>query len=47
MSMAGVGLETKLKAMKKTGLKPFLAATLSALIIAVVILGLIKLLKIS
>jgi uncharacterized integral membrane protein (TIGR00698 family) len=47
MSMAGVGLETKLKAMKKTGLKPFLAATLSALIIAIVILALIKFLKIT
>jgi len=47
MSMAGVGLETKLKAMKKTGLKPFLAATISALVIAIVILGLIKLLKIT
>jgi uncharacterized integral membrane protein (TIGR00698 family) len=47
MSMAGVGLETKLKAMKKTGMKPFFAAALSALIIAVVILGLIKFLKIT
>lgn len=47
MSMAGVGLETKFKAMKKTGLKPFVAATLSALIIATVILGLIKFLKIT
>jgi uncharacterized integral membrane protein (TIGR00698 family) len=46
MSMAGVGLETKFKAMKQTGLRPFLAATLSALIIAIVILGLIKALAI-
>jgi uncharacterized integral membrane protein (TIGR00698 family) len=47
MSMAGVGLETKLKTMKKTGLKPFLAATISAVVIAVVVLALIKLLKIA
>ena len=47
MSMAGVGLETKFKAMKQTGLRPFVAATISALVIAVVILGLIKVLKIS
>ena len=44
MSMAGVGLETKFKAMKQTGLRPLLAAGISALIIAVVILALIKLL---
>jgi uncharacterized integral membrane protein (TIGR00698 family) len=43
MSMAGVGLETRFNAMKKTGLRPLLAATISALIIAVVILALIKL----
>jgi uncharacterized membrane protein YadS len=47
MSMAGVGLETKFTAMKKTGLRPFFAATVSALVIAVVILALIKLLHIS
>ncbi len=47
MSMAGVGLETKFKAMKQTGLKPFMAATISALIIAVVILAVIKALAIS
>jgi uncharacterized integral membrane protein (TIGR00698 family) len=47
MSMAGVGLETKLKAMKHTGLKPFMAAAISALIIAVVILAVIKALAIS
>ncbi|MGH7942936.1 MAG: YeiH family protein, partial [Limisphaerales bacterium] len=45
MSMAGVGLETKFKAMKKTGLRPFLAATISAVVIAVVTLVLIKVLK--
>lgn len=44
MSMAGVGLETKFTAMRKTGLRPLLAAAVSALIIAVVILVLIKLL---
>lgn len=47
MSMAGVGLETKLTAMKQTGFRPFLAAAVSALIIAAVVLGLIKLLGIS
>lgn len=47
MSMAGVGIETKFKAMKKTGFRPFLAATLSALIIAIVVLMLIKVLAIS
>jgi uncharacterized integral membrane protein (TIGR00698 family) len=47
MSMAGVGMETKFKAMQKTGLRPFLAATLSALIIATVVLVLIKVLAIS
>ncbi len=44
MSMAGVGLETKISAMKQTGWRPLLAAGLSALIIALVILTLIKLL---
>jgi uncharacterized integral membrane protein (TIGR00698 family) len=44
MSMAGVGLETKFKAMRQTGLRPLLAAAISALVIAVVILVLIKLL---
>ncbi|HEV2328318.1 MAG TPA: YeiH family protein [Verrucomicrobiae bacterium] len=47
MSMAGVGLETKFKAMKQTGLRPLVAATLSALVIALVILGLIKFLRIT
>jgi uncharacterized integral membrane protein (TIGR00698 family) len=47
MSMAGVGLETKFKAMKQTGLRPLIAATISALVIALVILGLIKFLKIT
>jgi uncharacterized integral membrane protein (TIGR00698 family) len=47
MSMAGVGLETKFTAMRQTGWRPFFAATVSALIIATVILGLIKLFGIS
>lgn len=47
MSMAGVGIETKLKAMRQTGLRPLVAATISALVITVVTLGLIKLLKIT
>lgn len=47
MSMAGVGVETKFKAMKQTGLRPFFAATLSALIIATVVLVLVKALAIS
>jgi uncharacterized integral membrane protein (TIGR00698 family) len=47
MSMAGVGLETKFKAMKQTGLRPLVAATISALVIALVILGLIKFLQIK
>jgi uncharacterized membrane protein YadS len=47
MSMAGVGIETKFKAMKQTGLRPLVAATISALVIALVILGLIKFLKIT
>lgn len=46
MSMAGVGIETKFKSMQKTGFRPFLAATLSALIIAIVVLALIKVLAI-
>ena len=47
MSMAGVGLETKFSAMRQTGLRPFFAAAVSALVIASVVLGLIKLLGIS
>lgn len=47
MSMAGVGLETKFKAMKQTGLRPLVAATISATAITVVTLGLIKFLKIT
>ncbi|MGH7951910.1 MAG: YeiH family protein [Limisphaerales bacterium] len=47
MSMAAVGLETKISALKRTGAKPFLAGLISSLIITVAILGLIKFLKIS
>ena len=47
MSMAGVGLETKFAAMKQTGLRPFFAAAASAVVIAVVVLSLIKVLGIS
>jgi len=47
MSMAGVGLETKFAAMRQTGWRPFVAAAASALIIATVVLGLIRLLHIS
>jgi uncharacterized membrane protein YadS len=47
MSMAGVGLETKLKAMRKTGFRPLVAASISAAAITVITLGLIKLLKIT
>jgi uncharacterized integral membrane protein (TIGR00698 family) len=47
MSMAGVGLETKFTAMKQTGLRPFFAAAVSAVVIAVVVLSLIKLFQIS
>lgn len=47
MSMAGVGLETNFAAMRQTGIWPFFAAAVSALVIATVVLGLIKLLGIS
>lgn len=47
MSMAGVGLETKFAAMRQTGWRPFFAAAVSALVIAAVILGFVKLLHIS
>ena len=42
ISMAGVGLETKFSAMKQTGMKPFAASLVVALIVAVLILALIK-----
>lgn len=44
ISMAGVGLETKFSSMKQTGLKPFLASLIAALTIALLILGLIRVL---
>ena len=47
MSMAGVGLETKFSDMKKTGFRPFFAGLATAIVIAISILGLIKLLHIS
>jgi uncharacterized integral membrane protein (TIGR00698 family) len=47
MSMAGVGLETRFTAMKKSGVKPFVVAALSAIVITFAVLGLIRLLKIS
>jgi len=42
ISMAGVGLETKFSAMKQTGMKPFVASLLVALVVAVLILSLIR-----
>jgi uncharacterized integral membrane protein (TIGR00698 family) len=42
ISMAGVGLETKFSAMKQTGLKPFMASLVAALVITVLIFFLIK-----
>jgi uncharacterized membrane protein YadS len=47
MSMAGVGLETKFAAMRQTGVRPLVAAAVSALVIAATVLSLIKLLGIS
>ncbi|MDB6023596.1 MAG: hypothetical protein JWQ04_3453 [Pedosphaera sp.] len=47
LSMAGVGLETKFADMKKTGWRPFAAGLATALVIAVAVLGLIKLRHIS
>lgn len=42
ISMAGVGLETKFVAMKQTGLKPFLASLITALVVTVLVLFLVK-----
>jgi uncharacterized integral membrane protein (TIGR00698 family) len=47
ISMAGVGLETKFSSMKQTGLKPFVASLIAALVIAVLILFLIQTLHIQ
>jgi len=46
ISMAGVGLETKFAAMRQTGLKPFLASLAAVLVVAVLILGMIRFLRI-
>jgi len=46
MSMAAVGLETKVAALKRTGLKPLLAGLISSVAIAAAVLGLIKLFRI-
>ena len=42
ISMAGVGLETRMAAMRKTGFKPFLASLVGAAVVAVVMLWLIR-----
>jgi uncharacterized integral membrane protein (TIGR00698 family) len=47
ISMAGVGLETTLTAMKQTGLKPFLASLAAALVVTAMVLFLIKVLGIT
>ncbi|HEY2081560.1 MAG TPA: YeiH family protein [Verrucomicrobiae bacterium] len=47
MSMAAVGLETKVSALRRTGLKPLLAGFISSVAIAIAILVLIKLLGIA
>jgi uncharacterized membrane protein YadS len=40
--MAGVGLETRFAALRRTGVKPFVASLLAALAIAVLLLVLIR-----
>jgi len=47
ISMTGVGLETRFAAMKQTGAKPFLASLLAAVVIAVMVLILIRVLGIN
>jgi uncharacterized integral membrane protein (TIGR00698 family) len=47
ISMAGVGLETRFAAMRQTGAKPFLASLVAALVIAVLIFFLIRVLGIN
>lgn len=42
ISMAGVGLETRFAAMRRTGLKPFAAALVAVLVVAVLVLFLIR-----
>jgi uncharacterized integral membrane protein (TIGR00698 family) len=46
ISMAGVGLETKFSAMKQTGMKPFMASLVAALVITALIFTLIRVLQI-
>ncbi len=45
LSMAAVGLETRFSAMKQTGARPFLAALLGALAIALLVLAAVLVLK--
>jgi uncharacterized integral membrane protein (TIGR00698 family) len=47
MSMAAVGLQTKVAALRRTGLKPLLAGFISSVAIAIAILILIKLFRIA
>jgi uncharacterized integral membrane protein (TIGR00698 family) len=42
ISMAGVGLETRFAAMRRTGLKPFAASLLAVIVVAVLVLSLIR-----
>jgi uncharacterized integral membrane protein (TIGR00698 family) len=46
LSMAAVGLETRFAAMRQTGVKPFFASLSAVLLLAVMLLGLIKVLAI-
>jgi uncharacterized membrane protein YadS len=47
MSMAAVGLETKISALKRTGVKPLLAGLISSVLITIAILAALKLLRIT
>jgi uncharacterized integral membrane protein (TIGR00698 family) len=47
MSMAAVGLETKISALKRTGVKPLLAGLISSVLITIAILAALKLLHIT
>jgi len=42
ISMAGVGLETKFASMRQTGMKPFVASLIAVVVVAVMVLGMIK-----
>ena len=46
ISMAGVGLETKFASMRQTGLKPFGASFVAVVVLAILILGAIRWMKI-